>query len=306
MGSSLLRSLVVVVVVGAGVDVGAVELVPEPLLPAKIERPTPRVVTSGGAHRTSACSDAPVPAAVTTLPFAPGEQLQFSVSLLGVHAGDIHLQLDPLINVDGQNVIPARGRVKTDGFLQTIGAFDVSMVALLDPKSASPTRMANRSVFRALFDSGPTTTREDAAFAAGVTGPQGDDGSQVRSHLDVFTEGRTTITQAHVKTSADVVDTLGIVYWLRARELREGQRFCFEMLHRKKLWQVEAVVGGVASTTSPAATRSARRIDVTILRAKKGKEARPMTVWLSDDAERLPLLLTTPEYVEVVLSAHRR
>lgn len=306
MQSSLQRWCFVVVAVVGAADVGAVELVPEPLLPADIERPTPRAVTSGGAHRTSACSDAPVPSTLPTLPFAPGEQLDFSVSVLGVHAGDIQLQLDPLVNVDGSNVIPARGRVRTDGVLQNIGAFDVRMVAFLDPTTAAPTRMANRSVFRSLFGSAPTTTREDAAFGAGVTGPDGDDGSQVQATLDVYKDGKSTRSKKLLKTSSDVVDTLGIVYWLRARELREGQRFCFEMLHRKKLWRVEAVVGGVAATSSPAATRPARRIDVNLLRAKNGKEPRPMTVWISDDADRLPLLLTTPEHVEVVLSGHRR
>ncbi|HEY1099604.1 MAG TPA: DUF3108 domain-containing protein, partial [Myxococcota bacterium] len=153
-----------------------------------------------------------------------------------------------------------------------------------------------------------TTTREDAVFADNVVGAHldgGAEGRQAQSTLDVFTDGRSTKTSTLVKSNADVVDTLGIVYWLRARDLREGQRFCFEMFHRKKLWQVEAVVGGVTSTATPALTRRARRLDVTILRAKKGTDARPMTVWISDDAERIPLRLSTPEHVEVELIARR-
>ncbi len=292
------------VVLVVAVDVRAAAVAPELLTPANLARPVPRLVTGGGAHRTSACSDAPVPATLTTLPFRPGEQLEFSVRVLGVYAGDVRLQLDPPVSVDGTNVIPARGRVKTDGFIHSIGTFDVSMVSLLDQRSSTPTRMANRTVFRAFFESGPTTTREDAAFAAGVTGPDGDDGSQVQVLLDVFTGGRSTVSEKRLHTGSEAVDTLGVVYWLRARALPEGQRFCFEMLHRKKLWQVEAVVGGVAPTTSPALTRPARRLDLTILRAKKGKGHRSMTVWLSDDADRLPLLLTTPEHVEVVLTRH--
>ncbi len=300
--------VVAVVVVGmlCAVDAGAVTLVPEPLVPADLDKPMPRVVDAGGAHRTNTCADAPTPKRLSTLPFGPGEQLDFAVTLLGVHAGDISMRLDPLVNVDGANVWPVRGRGRTDGVVATVGSFDVSMVAFLDGVTAAPTRMANRTVFRPLFATGPTTTREDAAFGAEVVAPTGDDGSQVNNRLDVFTDGRSTLTNTRLKTSSDVVDTLSIVYWLRARELVAGRHFCFELLHRKKLWQVEVIVGEVAPTTSPATSRAARRVDMRILRAKKGVGARPMTVWISEDADRLPLLLTTSEHIEVALSGWKR
>jgi hypothetical protein len=102
--------------------------------------------------------------------------------------------------------------------------------------------------------------------------------------------------EARVSSHADVVDVLAILPWLRARELPDGRRFCFDLFHRRRLYRVEAVVGPVEPVDSPLGQRRARRIDARVLRSA-GRDARELAIWLSDDDDRVPLRARTSEGV---------
>lgn len=282
------------------------DLAPLSLSPLPLSRPKPKVLDADPPPLLGACVDDGLPMLRERLPFGPGESLTFELALVGVRAGRVGLRVDDKARVDGVDVYPVVARARTDRFLAAFGAIDASMVSFLDPQTVQPLRMANRAVTRELFDQAPSTTREDAVFAPSTVTPSGPRGARVNARLDHFGKGKQTVRDSKPTSRADVVDVLSIVYWLRSRELKEGQRFCFELFHRRRLWRVFGAVGGVVETASPYATKKARRLDLSVLRARPGQEARPLTVFVSDDDDRLPLILNTSDQLQVRLTGFTR
>ena len=297
--------VVVVVVAAAPARAADDDLAPLSLVPVPLARPLPRVVSADPTPLVGACNDGGLPMLRERLPFGPGESLSFDMRMLGVRAGQLFLRIDNKTRIDDVDVYPVQARARTDRFLAALGQVDASMVSFVDPISMRPVRMANRSVTRRMFEGSPSTTREDAAFGSSLLGPGGARGGKVAARIDHFGDGKSVNKSSRATSRGDVVDILSIVYWLRSRQLDVGPRFCFEMFHRRRLWRLEGTIGVVAKTASPFATRAARRIDLSVLRAA-GKEPRPITVWLSDDDDRLPLLVTTTDNIEVHLTGFTR
>lgn len=289
----------------AGDDDDGDDMTPLNLSPVPLARPSPKVVDAEPRPLAGACNDEGLPMLRERLPFGPGEQLTFDIAMVGVRAGRVSLRVDDRSRVDGIDVYPVQARARTDRFLAAFGQIDASMVSFLDPATAQPSRMANRTVTRELFDRAPSTTREDAVFAPAYASPSGPRGGKVVTKLEHYADGKTLKRSNKASSRADVVDILSIVYWLRSRELVQGDRFCFEMFHRRRMWRVEGTVGGVAETASPFATRKARRLDLAVQRNRPGQPSRALTVWVSDDADRLPLLLSTPDRIEVKLTGFK-
>lgn len=277
------------------------DLEPLSLVPVPLARPTPKTLAHEPRALAGRCTSA-VPMLVDRLPFGPGEQLDFDLAVVGVRAGRAVLRVEDKSRVDGADVYPVVARVRTDEFLAAFGAIDASMVSFLEPKTMKPIRMANRAVTRELFDSSPSTTREDAVFGPATLAPSGPHGGKVTTKFDHFGHGKSIARKGGVTSAADVVDALSMVYWLRSRALAEGQHFCFEMFHRRRLWRLEVKIGGVQETASPFATRPARRMDLTLLVNRKGQEPRALTVWVSDDDDHLPLLVKAPDRLDIRLT----
>ncbi|MDP2345276.1 MAG: DUF3108 domain-containing protein [Deltaproteobacteria bacterium] len=281
------------------------DLTPMRLTPLPIKPPIPRVVPAEPPAAAGACHDGGLPMLVERPTFGPGEALGFEMRVLGIRAGGLSLRIGEQTRVDDVAVFPVVARARTDRFLQALGDVDASMVSFIDPRSMRPVRMANHAVTRGPFEGGPSTVREDAAFAAGLLTPAGPSGGRVAAKFDLFANGKAVNKSGQSTSRADVVDILSIVYWLRSRQLEPGKRFCFEMFHRRRLWRLEGKVGVVKDTVSPFATRKARRLDLSVLRAE-GKDPRPLTVWVSDDADRLPLLVSTSDNIDVRLTTFAR
>lgn len=268
------------------------------LLPlASVHRPVP--VELDGDERAPPLRGCPgplLPAVHERLPFGPGEQIAYDITFLGVRTGRAHLKVGERTPMDGVATYPVQGQLKTDGFLSVLGDVDARMVSFFDPRTLTPVRMVNRVEVREAFSSVPTVSREDGAFAAALRTPEGFRGGEVNTRLrrsgpkgDFDRAGRFT-------SASEVVDLLSVVYYLRAHELPEGAPFCFELYHRRRLWRVSGVVRGVEVVAAPAGSRSARRLDAMLTRA--GRDApppRPVTTWISMDAERVPWLVRTPE-----------
>jgi len=242
------------------------------------------------------------------LPWGPGESLSWDVTLLGVRAGRVAARTDEPTRIDGVDVYPVRARARTDSFLKAFGDFDASMVTFVDPRTSTPVRMANHVVSHELFVDEPQVTREDAAFSPSTVGAGGPRGGRVRGVFDHKGRGRKVHKEARVSSRAEVVDLLAVLPWLRSRELVAGRRFCVELFHRRRLYRVEGVFGAVEVVQVPAGQRRGRRIDAAVQRAE-GRKPRALEVWLSDDDERVPLLVRSPEGVgsiELRLAHHQR
>jgi hypothetical protein len=267
-----------------------------PLVPLPLDRPESRIVDEDPLPPPGACGGGSLPLRNGPSSSGPGESMDWELTVYGVRAGSVGLVVGERERVDGIDVLPVSARAHTESVARVLGEVDATMVTLIDERSSVPVRMANELVTRALFVGEPTITREDAAFAPAAIGPAGPAGGRVNAVLSQRGGGRRLRREARVSSRTDVVDVLAILPWLRARDLREGRRFCLDLFHRRRLFRIEASIGPIETVAAPQGPRRGRRIDARVLRSA-GREARELAVWLSDDEHRVPLRARTTEGV---------
>ncbi|MBI1948634.1 MAG: DUF3108 domain-containing protein [Deltaproteobacteria bacterium] len=268
------------------------------LLPlASVHRPVPLEVEPGeAAPPLRGCPGPLLPAMRERLPFGPGEQIAYDITYLGVRTGRAHLKVGERAVVDGVVTYPLQGQLKTDGFLSVFGEVDARMVSFFDPRALVPVRMVNRVEVREPFAAGPTVSREDGAFAAARLTPEGPKGGEVNTRLRRTGPKGDYDRGGRFSTAAEVVDLVSVIYYLRAHQLPPDAPFCFELYHRRRLWRVTGTVADVEVVSAPAGSRRARRLDAMLARTGKGAPApRPVTAWISADADHVPWLVRTPE-----------
>ncbi|OGQ22714.1 MAG: hypothetical protein A2138_16440 [Deltaproteobacteria bacterium RBG_16_71_12] len=268
------------------------------LLPlASVHRPVPVEVEAGDvAPKLRGCPGPLLPAMRERLPFGPGEQIAYDITFLGVRTGRAHLKVGERALMDGVPTYPLHGQLKTDGFLSAFGDLDARMVSFFDPRTLAPVRMVNRVEVREPFAAAPTISHEDGAFAAAQLTPKGPRGGEINTRLRRFGPKGEYDRRGRFTSGAEVVDLVSVIYYLRAHQLPAGAAFCFELYHRRRLWRVSGTVGGVEVVSAPAGSRRARRLDAVLARAgKHAPPPRPVTAWISVDADHVPWLVRTPE-----------
>jgi hypothetical protein len=259
--------------------------------------------------RTGRCAAALPAIAEERLPFGPGEKLSYDVAFLGMRTGKANLRVSEATTMDGVSVYPVQAQLKTDGFLNAFGNVDARMVTFLEPRTLLPTRMVNRVTTVKPF-SKPAVSREDGAFAPKWAGATETRGGEVHGRLSRSGPDGAVTRRAKLATDADVLDFLSVIYALRARTVPEGGAFCFDLYHRRRLWRVEGKGMGTELVRAPLGSRMARRLEAKV--RGLGKEPPPprvLTAWISIDADRLPVLVSSPEGVgaiEVRLVGHER
>ena len=248
-------------------------------------RPAPAPVRNE-AKISGGCAAAPLPSMPDPLPFGPGELLTYDVTFLGLRTGSVAVRVaDHAETVDATSVYPIYAHAKTSGFLSVLGTLDGRMVSYLDAGTVTPVRMANRFLI-STFGQKDVVAREDAAFA----------GPAVNAQLSYrWSDGRHHKRPARLKSTSDLVDVLSVLYYMRSRAFERESAFCFEIYHRRRLWRVEGTVGPVEVVSAPWGTRSARRSQGVLRKLGGGTEPRQVTAWVSNDADRLPLLVETPD-----------
>jgi hypothetical protein len=270
-----------------------------PLLPIpSVLRPRRKAEEPGPRTAVGACKDGALPVKAGSLPFGPGEKLSFDVTLLGIRTGKIHLEVDPRERRDGTWAYPLRATAKTESLFSVLGSLDGKMISWLDVGDLKPARMVNHFVVER-FAKPKVIAREDAAFAG--------DG-QVAARLAYTREGTTKVAPAKLQSRAELLDVLSVVYAMRARAYVPGERYCFEVYHRRRLWRVEGEVGAVELARSPYTTRRAWKVAGKLRQVGSPAKARPVTTWVSADDDRLPLRVKTPDVIgdlEVQLTRFR-
>lgn len=88
----------------------------------------------------------------------------------------------------------------------------------------------------------------------------------------------------------EALDALSALYYVRAARLAPGERFCFDMVGNGKYWRVEGAVSAAPEPVEvPAGRFQAWRLEATARRADGQGASRPLWVWITTDARRLPV-----------------
>ncbi|MBN2358625.1 MAG: DUF3108 domain-containing protein [Deltaproteobacteria bacterium] len=225
------------------------------------------------------------------LPFGPGEELGYVISIGGIYAGRVDLKIGASESLTDHLVYPATAHADTNSFFSKMSKVEGHQTSYFTPEGVIPLTMFARSHL------GDVQRDESASF-------------DIQRHTADATlvypkrEWRGT-----VEGGAPIQDVLSVVYFARSRELAEGQDYCVELYYGKRLWVVRGRVVGRELVSTPAGPYRALKITGEAARDGLPALVRPLTVWISQDDDRLPLQLTSPSAygeIEVKIDQFRR
>lgn len=249
----------------------------------------------GGTSNGGPVTDAPAPPGplvrlAELAPFYhPGETMVWEVSLHGVVGGEAVLAVGDPGSFDGRRAIMVRSRVETVGAAAVVRKVRDEVSTHVDLDTGRPIAHQADLLF------GDKHTVLETEFLA--------DGYR----LEYARNGASPRHNRQTVAAADVIhDGHSVVGALRAWEPEPGARVYFYGLGGKRLWRNTLHFAGRETVTTAMGTYPALRIDGMARRLTSRldndpkKKPRYFSVWISDDAERLPLRVTAKtEYGDV-------
>lgn len=199
-------------------------------------------------------------------PFVVGERLAFNVSWSTFpSAARIEMEVADRGLFFGHESYQIRAKVETLGEIRSLfGEIDHQYNSYVNLKTALPHRLV-------------TSIRQGQAQVEQIT---------------IFDQPRKQATfsdESSLSLPGETYDIASLIYGLRLRGVSEGQRMTLTALYGKELIEVDAEVKGRERIQTQAGTYSTLCVKLT----PKGKLSKyKARVWLSDDAQRLPVLVT--------------
>jgi hypothetical protein len=221
--------------------------------------------------------------------FIPGETMSFEISLRGVVGGSAVVAVGQPGYVEGKAAIIVRSSVQSAGVVAAIKDVRDEVVTWLDRETGIIVKHEANSKFG----------KKEAIIASNFG-----DGNPGPFTLEYQRKGKPnmTVLQA-LPRDARAFDIHAMLGLLRAMEVEEGDEESFFLLSGRRLWRSTFQVGAHETIKTSLGRYPAIRFDGVAQRVNRGlndlkkKKPRNYSVWLSDDADRLPLLvMATTEY----------
>ena len=225
--------------------------------------------------------------------FRPGESMRFELSLRGIVGGEATVAVGSPGLVEGKRVIIVRSRVQSAGVVAVFKEVKDEVTTWVDLDTGLPLEHMAAVKF------GKKEMTIETKFAGGVAGS---------FDLAVSRPGVYSRRVAHQSMPADIAafDAHSVIGALRAWRAEEGQHAYFFALVGRHLWQNTVRLTQHERVRTRLGRFDALRIDGVArrltrdLREDPRKPPRYYTLWMSDDDQHLPLLVTgKTEYGEV-------
>lgn len=220
--------------------------------------------------------------------YIPGEQMSWEISLHGILGGEAALATGMPGTIDGRNVIVVRSQVRSAGMVDLIRKVNDDVTTWVDLNSGRPIRHVASLQF------GDRQSNVEALFS--------DDGYV----LDYQRLGHASYKRAQDVPNAATHDGHSIIGALRAWTPEVGQHAYFYVVSGRTLWLNDVGLTARETIKTRMGTHPALRIEgvasrVTgTLEIDRRKKPRTYTVWIADDASRVPLLVEAhTEYGDV-------
>ena len=246
-----------------------------------------------------ATSRPPVALTVDRPFFIPGEQMTWSLSLRGIFGGEAVMAMGEPGYVDGRHVLVVRSRTVTAGAVKLIKEVRDDITTWIDLDSSLPLRIAGDLKF------GARETRVATEFTkSGYTV------EYQRLNRDNKPRKRAQLVPANLTH-----DTHSLVGVMRAWNPEVGTRAYFYTVAGRRLWHNSIRFSGRETKRTRMGLYPTMRFDGVATRVNgrlipdQRKKPRSYTIWFSDDATRMPLLLVArTEYgdVSVELTDYQR
>lgn len=243
-------------------------------------------------EETEAASGPPRPLVVEETFFLPGERMTFELSLRGVVGGEATVAVgDPGV-VDGEKILIIRSRTESTGVAAVIKEIRDEVTSWIELDSGLPV------YHHADVKFGSKQAIIETYFN------DGDPGS-FNLHYERKGKGRRRVHQKMPSGQA-AFNSHAILGAIRAWDGEPGSLCYFYVLASKRIWQNTLRMTGREKIKTELGRREAIRVDGVARRLRRSlkedprKDPREYTFWISDDEDRLPLLVVAKtEYGQV-------
>jgi hypothetical protein len=236
----------------------------------------------------------PVPMAETPY-FVPGETITWDVTFAGITGGRARLAIGQIGEERGKRMVVLRGEAESAGVLSIVQESSDQISSWVDVASGLPTRTESSSTGfgKPLMVHAERVSGAPVAEVDVWSSRAGDGGTHKQARLPNL--------QTH--------DPLSILLALRAWVAPRGGHATVYSLGGMRVWKNEFTVEGREDLDGPLGRRAAVRIAGKSTRISAqltddlSRPPRTWQIWLSDDAQRLPLRFAAhTEYGDVIAS----
>lgn len=221
----------------------------------------------------------------------PGETMAFEVHLAGMLAGEAQLAVGEIGVVDGKEVILVKSRAATAGAAALVKKISDEATTVIDVATGKPISLD------AVIVNGEKRLVATARFEgskANVTYQRATDAQPKKLVLNF---GDVTVFDAHTAMAQ-----------LRGWKAHKGAERTVFVIGGRRLWRIDVTHAGGEDIGTALGNRRAIVFHGKSYRARPNmqletsKAARTFTVWLSDDADRVPLkVVATTELGDIVM-----
>jgi len=226
--------------------------------------------------------------------FVAGEQITWSVTLLGVEGVRARLAVGQPGIEKGRRVVAVAAQAESAGILAAVKKVRDSVSSWIDVESGIPTRTISEVEMK-----GKTlevqAIRRSRQPVADLVVKRG--------------KGARELKESKRLPSFETHDPLSAILVLRNWTAANGSRAVFTTLGGLRIWRTDVVVEGREELSGPLGKRQTIRIAGVSRRMignrpDRRHKPRTFTLWLSEDPERIPLkIIATTEYGEILVSA---
>lgn len=222
----------------------------------------------------------------------PGETMAFEIRLGAMVAGEVQLAVGEPGGVQGRRAVVVTSTAETTGAIRLVRPLIDQATTTIDLDSGKPLTLETRVV------TGDKTTTAQATFTA------------ANATVTYRREGDPTSQSFRVDFGKmSVHDTHSAMAQVRSWKATPGQSRSIYVVSGRKLWRVDVRMVGSETIGSPLGNRRASHFFGTAYRARPNlnvettKPSRTFDVWVSDDADRVPLKVTaTTELGDVAMA----
>lgn len=206
-------------------------------------------------------------------PIQLGERLSYDLEVMGVvKAGKLAVTVEPPISRG--SLFPIRARIKNTSVFAKVRRIDGFALSWIRAGSFRPQR------YRESWEEDGVRKATDTRFDLG-------DPLQIAWAIG-SRKGTATYPSAR-----DTLDLVSTIYYLRVARLQPGEAVCFDLVGAR-LWHLQGrVAPELERVTTEAGTFETVRIDGEVRLADRPRRARPVHLWFSRDARRLPVAAMT-------------
>lgn len=249
---------------------------------------------AGCAGADAMTSQQPAPAQVAsseTIGLNPGESMAFEVHLAGMLAGEAQLAVGQIGETDGHRAVVVKSRAATAGAAALIKHIVDEATTVIDMDSGRPLSLET------MIEHGNKKITSSATFVgsiAHVTYFRTGDKASKTTKLDF---GKVTVHDAHSAMAQ-----------LRSWKGTRGATRTVYVVGGRRLWRVDVTYAGETTIGSALGNRRAVKYTGKSYRSRgdlsieANKPGRTFSVWLSDDADRVPLkVVASTELGDIVM-----